>query len=260
MLATEPPESRGPVRGDQVWVKFPSCELLALEINDSDRLFNLLEKASQRSGTIGPIGDVYATVGGNPLSLQSLYMLKNVQEGSYLRIHYRLRGGAPKRGRPGRLDCFSFVEGRCSYGTRRLFSHATTRVCCTVRGSVDHVPEECVYYGGGSYDPQLDPNALKEAERAAARNRTSTPPLKPAEPSHHPPKSIWNKHHPWSDRPNRQSDIWYGSDDEEQEEWSKKACQDPQSPPKAVRAGARLCPRLDGSGKRPATPPTSYKS
>ena len=36
VLATEPPESRGIVKGAQVWVKFPNGELLALEINHSD--------------------------------------------------------------------------------------------------------------------------------------------------------------------------------------------------------------------------------
>ena len=38
VLATQPPESRGTVNGDQIWVKFPNGELLALEIDNSDRL------------------------------------------------------------------------------------------------------------------------------------------------------------------------------------------------------------------------------
>ena len=90
-------------------------------------------------------------LGGNPLSLQSLYMLKNVQEGSYLRIHYRLIEAEPLNG-VDRVDWNASVLWKVGVVMGRD-ALATTRVCCTVRGSVDHVPEERVYYGGGSYDP-----------------------------------------------------------------------------------------------------------
>ena len=216
VLATEPPESRGIAKGDQVRVKFPNGELLALEINNSDQLSDLIDKPSRRSETIGPISDVYATCGGKPIDPGIPLRVQNVQEGNYLRIHYRLRGRAPGQ---GRQECYSFVEGRCTYEIQCLFSHDTSRVCCSVRGSVDHVQEQRVYNGGGNYDPQLDPNALEEAERAAARNRTPPSRLRPAEPSHPPPQSIWNKYHSWSSWPHRHSNIWYGTDDEEQEEW-----------------------------------------
>ena len=45
------------MNGDQIWVKFRNGELLALEIDNSDRLSSLLEKASRRSTTIGPTND-----------------------------------------------------------------------------------------------------------------------------------------------------------------------------------------------------------
>ena len=257
-LATEPPGSRGIIKGNQVWVKFPNGELLALEIDIATGSHTYLTRR-----LVGPTNDVYATCEGKPIDSRTPSRAQHMQEGSYARIHYRLRGGAPGR---GRQECFSFVEGRCSYGMRCLFSHDTTRVCCDVCGSEDHVPEECVYYGGSSYDSQVDPNALKEAERAAARNRTTPSRLRPAEPSHPPPKSILRKyHHPWSRWPTRQSSIWYGTEDEEQEERveeepvrTRRAA--PPSPPKVVRCGARLRPRSDGSGKRPPTPPRSKRA
>ena len=186
---------------------------------------------------------------------------QKVQEGSYVRVHYRLRCGVPGQ---GRAECFSFVEGRCSYGTRCLFSHDTARICCNVCGSEHHVPEECIYYGGGNYDPQQDPNALKEAERAAARNRTPPFRLRPTEPSHPPPKSVLKKYPPWSRWDSKQVNIWYGTDYDEPEEWveeepvrTRRA--KPPSPPKVLRTGARLRPRADGSGKRPPTPPRSKR-
>ena len=90
MLATEPPESRGIVNGDQVWLKFPNGELLALEIDNSDQLSNLLDKASRRSATIGPTNDVYATCEGKPIDPRVSLQAQNVKEGSYARVHYRL--------------------------------------------------------------------------------------------------------------------------------------------------------------------------
>ena len=159
MLATEPPESKGIVNGDQVWLKFPNGELLALEIDNSDQLSNLLDKASCRSATIGPTNDVYATCEGKPIDPRVSLRTQNVKEGSYARIHYRLGAGSNEAGKS--------AIASCSYGMRCLFSHDTSRICCTVRGCEDHVQEERVCYGGGSYNPQLDPNALKEAERAA---------------------------------------------------------------------------------------------
>ena len=164
--------------------KFPNKELLALGIDSFDQLSDLLNKASCRSSTIGPTNDVYATCKGKPIDPRIPLRAQKLQEGSHVRIHCRLRGRAAG---DGRQECFSFVEGRLSYGIRCLFSHDTTRVCCDVCGSEDHVPEECLYYGGGNYDHRLDPNALKEAERAAARNRTPPSRLRPAEPSHPPP-------------------------------------------------------------------------
>ena len=129
---------------------------------------------------------------------------------------------------------YSLVEGRCTvrctYGLRCIFSHDTSRVCCKVRSSVDHIQEECVYKGGGSYDPQLDPNALKEAERAAARNRTSIP-----------------KSGTVPMMKSRRNGL--------NQNWRVK----PPSPPKAPRTGARLRPRSDGSGKCPPTPPRAKR-
>ena len=119
VLATEPPESRGIVNGDQGWVKFPNGELFALEIDNSDQLSNLLDTASCRSATIGPTNDVYATCEGKPIDPRVPLRAQNVKEGSYARIHCRLRGGVKR----GREECFSFVEGRCGYGTRCLISH-----------------------------------------------------------------------------------------------------------------------------------------
>ena len=63
-LATEPPESRGVIKGNQIWVVFPNNELVAVEINSSAHLAQLLHLASQLSTTIGPIHDVYATRNG----------------------------------------------------------------------------------------------------------------------------------------------------------------------------------------------------
>ena len=102
-LATEPPDSRGVVKGDQVWVRFCNGELLALEINNSDQLSDLLDRASRRSETIGSTSDVYATCGGKAINAEIPLSAQNVQEGSYLRVHYRLRGGAPGQ---GRQECF----------------------------------------------------------------------------------------------------------------------------------------------------------
>ena len=119
VLATEPPESRGAVKGDQVWVKFPNGELLALEIDNCGRLSDLLDKASRRSDTIGPTNDVYATCEGKPTNPRIPLRAQKVQEGSYdVRIHYSLRGGVPGQ---GTQECFGFVEGRCSYGMQCLF-------------------------------------------------------------------------------------------------------------------------------------------
>ena len=93
-----------------------------------------------------------------------------------------------------------------------------------------------MYYGGGSYNPRLDPNALKEAERAAARNRTPPSRLRPAEPSHPPPKSILKNTILGQVWHNRESHIWYGTDDGQQEwvevEPERTRMAKPPSPPK----------------------------
>ena len=111
-LATEPPESRGVIKGNQIWVVFPNNELVAVEINSSAHLAQLLHLASQLSTTIGPIHDVYATHNGKASNPNIPLVDQGIGEGSYVRVHYRLRGGAPKR---GRQECHSFVEGRCIY-------------------------------------------------------------------------------------------------------------------------------------------------
>ena len=129
VLATEPPESRGIIKGDRVWVKFPNSELLVLEINNCDKLSDLLDKASRLPETIGPTSDVYATCGGKPINPQIPLRVQGAQEGSYLRIHYHLRGGAPGK---GRQECYSFVAGRCTYRVRCIYSHDTEGENCRV--------------------------------------------------------------------------------------------------------------------------------
>ena len=76
VLANENPESRGIVKGDRVWVKLPISELLALEINNSDKLSDLLDRASRLSATTGPTSDIYVTCGGKPINPKSLCALK----------------------------------------------------------------------------------------------------------------------------------------------------------------------------------------
>ena len=199
---------------------------------------------------------------GKPIDPNIPLHVQKVQDGSYVRIHYRLRGGAPGQGRQA---CFSFSEGKCSYGTRCIFSRTTTKICCDVCGSENHVPEECIHYGRGSYDPRLDPNALKEAERAAARNRTPPSSLRPTEPLHPPPKSLLKKYLPWSSWTSKQSAIWHGTDYEEQYEWVEeepvhaRRAKPPSHPP-VKRTGARLRPRMNSSGKRSPTPPRSKRA
>ena len=99
---------------------------------------------------------------------------------------------------------------------RCLFSHDTSRVCCSVCGSVDHIQEECLCNGGGSYS--LIPTRLKK------RNEQ----LLEIEPLHHALGRLnlrilhlrqYGTSNSWSSWPHKRSNIWYGTDDEEQEEW-----------------------------------------
>ena len=235
-LATEPPESRGVIKGNQIWVVFPNNELVAVEINSSAHLAQLLHLASQLSTTIGPIHDVYATRNGKASNPNIPLVDQGVGEGSYVRVHYRLRGGAPKR---GRQECHSFVEGRCIYGARCIYKHDPNPDQCKLCGNPDHAAAQRIYYGGGSYDPNLDPMVLKEAERAAARNKTPPWQTRPAEPDHPPPFSVWSKYHSWSEVSDKQRSIWYCDDEEDvlvEEEPPKPKRDKPPSPPRIRRS------------------------
>ena len=238
-LATEPPESRGVIKGNQIWVVFPNNELVAVEINSSAHLAQLLHLASQLSTTIGPIHDVYATRNGKARNPNIPLVDQGIGEGSYVRVHYRLRGGAPKRGRQER---HSFVEGRCIYGARCIYKHDPNPDQRKLCGNPDHAAAQRIYYGGGSYDPNLDPMVLREAERAAARNKTPPWQTRLAEPDHPPPFSVWPKYHSWSEVSDKQRSIWYCDDEEDvlvEEEPPKPKRDKFPSPPK-IRENVRL--------------------
>ena len=135
--------------------KIPDRELLTLEIKTSTYLYDVIAEASKISESITPTSDVYITCGRKVIDSRAPLCAQEVVEGSVLRIHYRLRGGAPGSGR--QPECYSFVEGRCEYGSRCQFYHEQQGSSCGICWSNDHSWEQCIRYGGGQYDPNKDP-------------------------------------------------------------------------------------------------------
>ena len=141
---------------------------------------------------------------------------QEVVERKILRIQYRLRGGAPGS---GQAECYSFLEGRCEYGSRCQFYHEQRGSSCTICGSDDHSWEQCIRYGGGQYDPNKDPRVLAAAEKEAARaewlKQPQRPPSKrpqPVEASHAPPRSTRGKNHNGPRITWRANNVWYPDD------------------------------------------------
>ena len=107
-------------------------------------------EASKISKSITPTSDVYITCGKKVIDPRAPLCAQGVVEASVLRIHYRLRGGAPGGGQPG---------SRCH------FYHEQRGSSCTICGSDDHSWEQCMSYGGGQYDANKDPRVLAAAEK-----------------------------------------------------------------------------------------------
>ena len=129
----QPPESRGPIKGMQVWVKLAHQELLTLEIKGSTYVCDVMVEASKIFESITLTSDVYITCGKKVIDPRAPFGAHEVVEGSVLRVHYRLRGGAPGSGH--QPECYSFVEGRCEYGSRCQFYHEQRGSSCTICGS-----------------------------------------------------------------------------------------------------------------------------
>ena len=149
-----------------MWVKLPTWELLALELEGSAQLYDLLMETSKLPQSVNPTSDVCVVIGRKVLDPGLPLQDQGVEEGR-ARIHDRLGGGAPGSGQPER---YAFIEGRCEYGSRCQHKHEQRASNCVICGSDDHGWEECVRYGGCRYDSK-DPKVLAAAERRAAKAR-----------------------------------------------------------------------------------------
>ena len=72
-------------------------------------MYDVIAEASKISESITPASDVYITCGRKIIDPRAPLCAQEVVEGSVLRIHYHLRGGAPGSGR--QPECYSLVKG-----------------------------------------------------------------------------------------------------------------------------------------------------
>ena len=86
VLATEPSEYRGGRKGRQVWVKLPTRELCALDLEDLDGVIDLLRTAANRCHSARRHEDVYAVFESRILQSDLSLAEQGVEEGSVLRV------------------------------------------------------------------------------------------------------------------------------------------------------------------------------
>ena len=84
MMVNQLRESRGPVRGMQIWLELPEKELLTLEIKKSTYLHDVIVEASKISTSITPTSDVYITRGKKIIDPGATLCAQEVVEGSIL--------------------------------------------------------------------------------------------------------------------------------------------------------------------------------